>query len=155
MSESEIQSAFKEAKLLSLASHPNILKLHKIYASKRFLFLVTDLATGGSLKTFIRLRQITRQPITDEESSEIIKQILTGLAHLHNLKIVHRDIKTKNILIEQTKDNKLHIIIADMGLSTELLDYEINFHNQRVGTVNFMAPEQLKGEKITTVFFIF
>jgi len=153
MTESEIESIFNEAKLLSMSDHPNILKLHRVHASRRFLFLVTSLLPGGSLKSYMRMRQITREPIKDEECSHIIKQILTGLEYIHKLNIVHRDIKPKNILIESTKNKNLHVIIADLGLSTELFDCDLRTSRQRCGTVNFMAPEQIKGNSYSTVFF--
>jgi len=150
---SELGAIFNEAKLLSIVDHPNILKLRKVHTSKKFLFIVTDLVYGGSLKSYIRIKQINREILSDEECSDIIKQILEGLSYIHNLNIVHRDIKPKNILIQQTKNKKPHVIIADLGLGIELMEYEFHSTTQRVGTVLFMAPEQFNGHKYTTVPF--
>jgi len=132
--------------------HPNILKLRKVHISQRFLFIVTDLASGGSLKSYMRLKQITKQHLSDEECSCIVRQILEGLAHIHNLNILHRDIKPKNILVKQNKQKELEVIIADLGLGTKLIDHDYDAVTERVGTIIFMAPEQLKGNKYTTVF---
>jgi len=152
MTEAEIESLFNEAKLLSIVDHPNILKLHRFHATKKFLFLVTDLAIGGSLKSFIRIKQITREAISDSECSDIIKQILSGLTYIHKLNVVHRDINPKNILVESKESEKLNVVIADFGLGTELYDYEMSSATQRCGTIIYMAPEQLKGDRYNTVF---
>jgi len=134
-----------------MVDHPNILKLHKIHISKQFVFLVTDIATGGSLESYMNLRLKKGNHITDAECSDIIKQILSGLAYIHKLNVIHRDIGPKNILMRSKKD--IRVLIADFGLGTKLADSDMLTASQKCGTAIYMAPEQLQGNNYTTVFY--
>lgn len=75
-----------------------------------------DLAKGGSLENYMKRRKDEDKPITDEEAATILKQILSGLNHMHNLNILHRDMKPSNILLKEP-DNINSIAISDFGLS--------------------------------------
>jgi len=95
-----------------------------------------------------------RIQVTDDEASGIIRQILLGISHMHNLNIAHKDIKLRNILIERVQNDKIKAIISDLGLGIEYHDFEGQFNHFLSGTIEFMAPEQLfNGFKYTKVFF--
>lgn len=130
----------KEIDVLRQLDNPNIVKLYEFYEDENSFYIVTELVHGKELFDEI----IERDSFTEKEVATIMQQILSGLnyAHLHNL--VHRDIKPENILIE--KDSKdisdWHIKIIDWGVSVHFEKNELL--NQKVGTIEYAAPEVFK-----------
>ena len=72
----------------------------------------------------------------------ILRKVLEGLAHLHSLGIIHRDIKSDNVLINR----KGKIKLADFGYSCRLANPEEDSRSSRVGTAAWMAPELIKAK---------
>lgn len=143
-----------EAQLLSLINHPNVIKLKKVYESTKYIFIVMEIAAGGSLKSFINTRHINRKPITDKECSTVIRQILSGLDYIHKHSIMHRDINPNNVLLQSRACIDTGVFIVDFGLGIEVNEYNKESLRNRCGTILYMAPEQLNGEKYTTVRYI-
>lgn len=96
-----------------------------------------ELIKAGTLKTFTRYRELKFSPITDEECSCIMRQILQGIEHIHQLNIVHRDIKPQNILMKSFTNLQGAVKIADFGLGTQ-----DNVSSDNCGTLIYKAPEQ-------------
>lgn len=92
MSERERQDTLKEAKILEKLNHPNIVRFREVYKTKKGLMcIVMDYADGGDLA-----KRITQQRGRYFAESQIIDwftQICLGLKHVHDRKILHRDIK--------------------------------------------------------------
>ena len=80
---------------------------------------------------------------TENVVKYILKRALIGLAHLHRMNIIHRDIKSDNVLVNSKGSLKL----ADFGYSTRLASAEDN-RLSRVGTMAWMAPEIIRGKKM-------
>ena len=86
-----------------------------------------------------------------------VEEFLLGLEHLHSHSIVHRDIKPENVLMVRYAEGKKHAyrpVLADFGISKVLAENHemaqtLIQRSMRVGTVTYMAPEQLRGERIT------
>lgn len=83
----------------------------------------------------------------DEESVWIVQEIAHGLQHAHENGVIHRDLKPENVLFFSDEDNEPYVAVSDFGLgrlisrdSPSLTDTNI-----RMGTVEYMAPEQLQG----------
>jgi serine/threonine-protein kinase len=134
----------REAKLMALLEHPNCVSVIDFGVHDEKPFLVMDLVRGTSL---IEVMEKTGR-LEIPRSVEIIKQVLSGLAHAHELGIVHRDIKPANIMISEKAGYGQQVRILDFGLarltesSTKLTTGIV------VGTPNYMAPEQCKGSDI-------
>lgn len=123
-----------EIKILRMVDHENIVKLYEVYETDSSVYLVLELLEGGEL--FHRIPFMNNYEDTDIKT--LMKNLLSALAHMHELGIMHRDIKPDNILLESAK-NDYDIRIADFGLSTFVNDTEILY--KRCGTPGFIAPE--------------
>jgi calcium-dependent protein kinase len=75
--------------------HPNIIQLYEIYEYGNYFYVVTEFCQGGSVVNFIQ-NHIHR--LNENLARQVIKQILEALVYLHDLQIIHRDIKLENIV---------------------------------------------------------
>ena len=137
----------KEALSLARLNHPNIATVHEFGTQNGSDFLVTEYIAGTNLDALI-----TSGPVSSDEILRLGIQLAEGLGAAHQQGIVHRDLKPQNLRL--TNDGRLKII--DFGLA-QLLEPS-NFAStetasqaqQIAGTLPYMAPEQLRGEKTDT-----
>ena len=110
-----------------------------------------ELVKAGTLQAFIEYRKLKKSPITDQECSCIIRQILEGISYFHQVNIIHRDLKPQNILMKSFKNLEGAIKIADFGLGTQ------NSYgaNENCGTMLFMSPEQFSEETYNKVIIFY
>jgi serine/threonine protein kinase/tetratricopeptide (TPR) repeat protein len=133
----------REARALAALSHPNLLEIHDVGATDGLSYVVTELLEGDSLRAAIPPSGLPWQKVT-----EIGAAVAGGLAAAHGKGIVHRDLKPENLFL--TADGRVKIL--DFGLAS--LDEEIEVESDSptvteadtvLGTVGYMAPEQLRG----------
>merc|ERR1719354_1041983 len=122
----------KEIEMMDKANHANIIKYLAWWDTENYFVFITDFF-NMSLKQFIQERNVAINSV-----KTWTLQILEGLMHLHEAGIIHRDIKCDNVFINQKSGD---VVIGDLGLSRNAgaLDRSMSM----VGTVPFMAPEQL------------
>jgi serine/threonine protein kinase/Tol biopolymer transport system component len=129
-----------EAKAASALQHNNICTIHDIdQTADGQMFIVMDLYEGETLKS-----RITRGRLKIEEATDIAIQIAQGLGEAHQHGIVHRDVKPANILI--TKNGVVKIV--DFGLAKLSGGTKMTKTGSTLGTVAYMAPEQLQGSDV-------
>ena len=104
-------------------------------------FLVMDLVRGTSLIDLLE----TRGRFEIARAVDIVRQVLSGLAHAHELGIVHRDIKPANIMLTEKTGLGEQVRILDFGLARPANESTKLTTGIVVGTPNYMAPEQIKG----------
>lgn len=137
ISREEEEECLKEINILKVLDHPNIIKVYEYFNTKRKLFIITELCTGGEL--FDRIIEV--KYFTETVAAHIMKQIFSCTAFCHLNNIIHRDLKPENILIENEDERKkdfFNIKIIDFGTS------EINKHkmlSEKTGTAYYIAPE--------------
>ena len=153
MGQEEAQAYVNEAKLLTIIDHPNVIKMKKLYESAQFIFIVMELALGGTLESYLKERSKEQEPLTDYESSVIIKQILEGLRSIHKQDVIHRDISLKNIMLKYYAEIETGILIVDFGLGAKISEYNSSLI-QRCGTMLYMAPELITGNKYSKVTYL-
>lgn len=85
-----------EIDLLKNLDHPNIVKLYEVFEDKKYIYLVTELCTGGELFDEID----ARKRFNEKDAAVIMKQVLSAIAYCHNKKVAHRDLKPENILMD-------------------------------------------------------
>ena len=131
--------AIKEISILQSINHPNIIKLYDYKFDRNKLLLITEYCNCGNMYEWINREN--KQP---QEILSVIKQILEGIQYLHSNKIIHRDIKPQNILIQEP----LIIKICDFGFSQTFKE-EINMFQTVCGTPLYMSPEILRMQQYT------
>ncbi len=140
----EIARFQQEAEAISSLNHPNIATLYDIGADGGMKFLTLEYIPGGTLKH--RIREMTRdgKRFSVAEATEYVLQTAEGLAHAHRLQIVHRDIKSDNLML--TADGRVKI--TDFGLAKLRGTNQLTKAGSTVGTLAYMAPEQMRGEDV-------
>src|ERR1043165_3198533 len=93
----------------------------------------------GSLRDYLKKNFYS---IKWSEKLQILRNIVAGLSHLHNQKIIHRDLHSGNILYE----NEFDVVISDLGISKSSTD---NDGDEIYGVISYMAPEILQGKGYT------
>ncbi|HKJ81410.1 MAG TPA: serine/threonine-protein kinase, partial [Ignavibacteriaceae bacterium] len=129
-----------EAKAASALEHNNICNIHEIDQTEDGqLFVAMACYEGETLK-----ERIDKRPLKIEEAVDIGIQICQGLTKAHEKGIIHRDIKPSNIFI--TTEGVVKII--DFGLAKLSGKTVLTKEGSTLGTVNFMSPEQIKGQEV-------
>lgn len=107
-----IENLNREVSILRHFDHPNIVRMHEVYESDEYVYLMLELVQGGDLYTQI----LNRGRIPETEARFTFYQLLLGIQYLHRNNITHRDLKPENILIYPGKEFN-RIAIADFGLA--------------------------------------
>lgn len=129
--ESSKKKMNNEISILKMLRHPNVVKLLETFDTDKHHLIVMELCPGGDLLNYVR----KRRKLNEKYAKFVFKQIMEGLAYLHDNGVVHRDIKLDNILL----DGHGNIKIADFGVSRKVIDNEILF--EQCGTPAYIAPE--------------
>ncbi|MGI8789196.1 MAG: protein kinase domain-containing protein [Pyrinomonadaceae bacterium] len=151
--ESNLQRFFAEAKAASAWNHPNIVTIYEFGEAKDAHYIVSEFIEGLTLREVIRESRLGLSEILD-----ILIQIAGALAAAHKAHLVHRDIKPENIMIRPDG----YVKILDFGLAKlverknksilGLEDLTVGKNQTAkgviLGTVNYMSPEQAKGEQV-------
>jgi serine/threonine protein kinase len=130
----------REAQSAASLNHPNICTIYGFHETREFIFIVMEYVEGLTLKQLIE----KEAPIQEHRAKEIIIQIAEGLSVAHQNGIIHRDIKSDNIML--TKDGTIKIM--DFGLAKMEQTPTITRTKSPMGTVAYMSPELVKGEKV-------
>ena len=139
-SDGEAKTRFiHEAKAASALNHPNITTIHEIDEAEGEHFICMEYIEGESIKGVIKERGF---PI--EELLKISIQIGEGLNAAHRKDIIHRDIKSDNIML--TKENVVRIM--DFGLAKLKGVSRVTKQDSTLGTVSYMSPEQAQGLEV-------
>src|SRR5215467_3103095 len=125
-------------------SHPNICRVNEIHTAHTSQgevdFLTMELLEGETLATYLK----SRGKLPEPQAFEIARQICEGLAEAHRRGIVHRDLKSGNVILCRGENDQLRAVITDFGLAGEGTQA-----GDLGGTPRYIAPELWKGEKAT------
>jgi calcium-dependent protein kinase len=139
----EEEALINEINILKSLDHPNILKVYEYFNTKRKLFLITELCTGGEL-----FDRITNDKKFNEKlASHVMKQLLSAVQFCHANHIIHRDLKPENILIESEEEARKEfftIKVIDFGTSDKLKKNKML--EKQIGTPFYIAPEVLNNK---------
>lgn len=128
----------KEVLILKRVDHPHIIKYFNSVTENGVVYILMELASGGDLQTLISQAKQKRHYISENQIWAWIYELCLAVNYLHSHKILHRDIKCLNILL----DSKNRIKLGDLGLSDVIQD---QFNEKgAIGTPLFMSPEQIR-----------
>ena len=132
----------REARAAAAINHPNVVVIHAVGEQSGMPFLVMEFVDGRTLHARIR----SGTPFDLASLLRIAAQIADGLAAAHRQGVVHRDIKPRNIMLENGIER---VKITDFGLALAALDEsQITSVNRVVGTPSYMSPEQVQGARV-------
>jgi cephalosporin-C deacetylase-like acetyl esterase/predicted Ser/Thr protein kinase len=128
-----------EAQAAAALSHPNICVIHEVGESEERPYIAMEYVDGETLRD-----KINKGPLTAGAALEIAIQVVDGLALAHDKGIIHRDIKSANIMITGKDQAK----ILDFGLAKVKEGPLLTREGTTLGTVAYMSPEQAQGEEV-------
>uniref|UniRef100_A0A3Q2T9W6 G protein-coupled receptor kinase n=1 Tax=Fundulus heteroclitus TaxID=8078 RepID=A0A3Q2T9W6_FUNHE len=141
----QMQGAMVEKRILEKVHSRFIVSLAYAFQTKEELCLVMTIMNGGDLKYHVYLVDENNPGFEEPRACFYIAQIIQGLEHLHQKRIIYRDLKPENVLL----DNDGNVRISDLGLAVELKEGK-TMTKGYAGTPGYMAPEMLKGDKYDT-----
>ena len=118
-----------EIVILQFLNHPNIVKFEEVKKTKKHFYIIMEYCNGGDLTGAIeKYKEKYGKPFPEEIVQHFMKQIISAFKYLHSLKVIHRDVKTDNILLnydnEEDKNNfnlmKAQVKIIDFGFSCKV-----------------------------------
>jgi serine/threonine protein kinase/Flp pilus assembly protein TadD len=136
----EAKSRFiQEAKSAAALNHPNIMNIYEIDEQNGELFFVMEYVEGKTLKQYVREKAAAGVPVG--QAFDWTTQIARGLKAAHDKGIVHRDIKSENIMLDASGNCK----IMDFGLAKLTSGAGLTRTGTSLGTLSYMSPEQASG----------
>ncbi|XP_028931256.1 serine/threonine-protein kinase SIK2 [Ornithorhynchus anatinus] len=132
-----LEKIYREVQIMKMLDHPHIIKLYQVMETKSMLYLVTEYAKNGEIFDYLANHGRLNEP----EARRKFWQILSAVDYCHSQKIVHRDLKAENLLL----DNNMNIKIADFGFG--------NFFKSGeplatwCGSPPYAAPEVFEGQQ--------
>jgi serine/threonine-protein kinase len=127
----------REIKLLASLSHPNIAQLRTAFTDNNRLVMVMEYVMGVSMAV-----HLSGNRISVAEAINYIDQVLDALSYAHQQNVIHRDIKPGNMML--TPEGVVKVM--DFGIARSDSDRTLTMAGTSLGTVNYMSPEQVKGE---------
>uniref|UniRef100_A0A8C3A1H7 non-specific serine/threonine protein kinase n=1 Tax=Cyclopterus lumpus TaxID=8103 RepID=A0A8C3A1H7_CYCLU len=133
----EVRQLFREVRIMKVLNHPNIVKLFEVIETEKTLYLVMEYASGGEVFDYL----VAHGRMKEKEARAKFRQIVSAVQYCHQRRIVHRDLKAENLLL----DADMNIKIADFGFSNEFtVGSKLDTF---CGSPPYAAPELFQGKK--------
>ena len=137
-SDRELKRFLAEGRNLATLCHPNVVQIFRLGTHEGRPYIAMEFVRGNTLRDHLR-----SQPRSTRESLELMRQVAAGLAAIHAMGIIHRDLSPSNILVTDGGTAKL----LDLGLSRDMNSFEtMSSRNYLRGTLAYLAPEQIQGD---------
>ncbi|XP_073923193.1 MAP/microtubule affinity-regulating kinase 3 isoform X7 [Castor canadensis] len=128
---------FREVRIMKILNHPNIVKLFEVIETEKTLYLIMEYASGGEVFDYL----VAHGRMKEKEARAKFRQIVSAVQYCHQKRIVHRDLKAENLLL----DADMNIKIADFGFSNEFtVGSKLDTF---CGSPPYAAPELFQGKK--------
>lgn len=137
LNQSSLQKVYREVRIMKSLDHPNIVKLFEVIESEKTLYLVMEYASGGEVFDYL----VAHGRMKEKEARAKFRQIVSAVQYCHQKRVVHRDLKAENLLL----DKDLNIKIADFGFSNQFTPG--SKLDTFCGSPPYAAPELFQGKK--------
>lgn len=127
-----------ESKAIALLSHPNIVKIYDVGFTEKVQFIVMEYVDGITLTDYIEQQSVLKW----RDSVHFVVQILKALQHAHDRGIVHRDVKSQNVML--LSDGTIKVM--DFGIARFNRENNKTMSEKTIGSVHYISPEQARGD---------
>ncbi|MEL6104819.1 MAG: alpha/beta fold hydrolase [Planctomycetota bacterium] len=144
----------REAKLASALNHPSILTIYEVGEHNGAPYLATEFVMGETLR-----ERMSRRAVSLSEAIAFGSQLISAIAAAHASKVVHRDLKPDNVMIRS--DGLLKVLDFGLAKSTKTIgagsvaSNSVSLPGTVMGTIQFMSPEQARGQTVGTATDVF
>ncbi|WP_375447111.1 serine/threonine protein kinase [uncultured Fibrella sp.] len=128
-----------EAIILAQLSHPNVAGLYNFQPHDGVWVMVMEYVDGQTFEQLLK----QNGPLSVEKTLGLMRQVLAGLQHAHNLHVLHRDLKPANLML--TRDGRVKLM--DFGIARKAGAERLTRANHLIGTLDYMAPELIAGKE--------
>ncbi|HZA93210.1 MAG TPA: serine/threonine-protein kinase, partial [Gemmatimonadales bacterium] len=130
----------QEAKTAAKLDHPNIIPIYRVESEAGLVYIVMKYVSGQSLEELA-----SRGPLPIPQVRHILREAALALGHAHRRRVVHRDVKPANIMVDE--DGR--VVLTDFGISKAVrTSTELTGSGAILGTPHYMAPEQARGHEV-------
>ena len=130
----------QEAKTAAKLDHPNIIPIYRVESEGGLVYIVMKYVSGKSLEDLL-----AKGPLPIPRVRHVLREAALALGHAHRRRIVHRDVKPANIML----DDDGRVILTDFGISKAVQDTgQLTGTGTIIGTPHYMAPEQARGQEV-------
>jgi serine/threonine-protein kinase len=129
-----------ELKVARKIAHKNVCRMYDLGEDNGLHFIAMEYVPGEDLRSFVR----RSGHLTSGKAVSIAKQVCEGLAEAHRFGVIHRDLKSSNIMIDREGNAR----IMDFGIARTFESREITGLGIIIGTAEYMSPEQARGQKV-------
>src|ERR671937_2005507 len=133
----------RESQLAASLDHPNVVPVYEAGEVSGLLYIAMRYVPGTDLKALLR----AEGALAPDRALVLVGQVAAALDAAHDRGLVHRDVKPSNVLLTGRPGNE-HCYLADFGLSTSASDRSLADARQIMGTIDYVAPEQIRGDDI-------
>ena len=140
LDDADIRERFlAEARAAASVDHPNVIPVHEAGAEDGIAYIAMRFVSGSDLRSRVR----GGGALSPSEAAGYVVQAAAALDAIHSAGFVHRDVKPANLLI----DSGGHVYLTDFGLAKQVLTSGATATGQWVGTIDYIAPEQIRGTR--------
>ena len=133
----------RESQLAASLDHPNVVPVYEAGEVDGLLYIAMRYVLGTDLRALLR----AEGALAAERALALVAQVSSALDAAHERGLVHRDVKPSNVLLTGNPGEE-HCYLADFGLSTSASDRSVADARQIVGTIDYVAPEQIRGADV-------
>ncbi|KAI0299023.1 hypothetical protein B0F90DRAFT_1810768 [Multifurca ochricompacta] len=128
----------REIEVLRMLKHPNIVRLYDVIETDKYIGIILDYASGGELFDHI----LAHRYLKEKDACRLFAQLISGVWYIHQRKIVHRDLKLENLLLDRHRN----VIITDFGFANRFEHRSDDLMQTSCGSPCYAAPELVISE---------
>ncbi|KAI8645906.1 hypothetical protein BD408DRAFT_440646 [Parasitella parasitica] len=132
-SDTRINKVEREISVLKTLNHPYIVKLYNVVETEKYIGIILEYASGGELFEYI----LAHRHLKEKDAKRFFAQLISSVQYMHKRKIVHRDLKLENLLLDKNRN----IIVTDFGFANQFASAADDMMATTCGSPCYAAPE--------------